>query len=172
MACIEELANVGEFNKTEDQLLVLIEKQVETELKLEEKFRELCEEVSNVVKEKEDVVEELERLNDEFAIAANSRGLFNRMLVYFDRENGKHLDFANGLHNLWAELLDCTNERQLFITEPEGLCLSVMTYKILKFLNEVLNHDVIQLLELRKMIVGTHQQVSRKIALIETIRSL
>ncbi|GKE58549.1 hypothetical protein Tco_1497734 [Tanacetum coccineum] len=63
MACIEELANVGEFNKTEDQLLVLIGKQVETELKLEEKFRELCEEVSNVVKEKEDVVEELERLN-------------------------------------------------------------------------------------------------------------
>ncbi|GJS32847.1 hypothetical protein Tco_0531229 [Tanacetum coccineum] len=47
---------------------------------------------------------------DELAVAANSRGLFNGMLVYFDRENGKDLDFANGLHNLWAELLERTNE--------------------------------------------------------------
>ncbi|GJY10994.1 hypothetical protein Tco_0379179 [Tanacetum coccineum] len=80
---------------------------------------------------------------DELAVAANSRGLFNGMLVYFDRENKKDLEFAN-----------------------------VMTYKILKFLNKVQNHDVIQLLELRKIIVGTHRQVSRKIALIETIRTL
>ncbi|GKF37368.1 hypothetical protein Tco_0114126, partial [Tanacetum coccineum] len=35
----------------------------DTELKLKEKFRELCEEVSNVVKEMEDVVHELERLS-------------------------------------------------------------------------------------------------------------
>nr|GEU45227.1 hypothetical protein [Tanacetum cinerariifolium] len=60
MACIAELAK---FNKIEDQLLVLIERQVEIELKLEEKFRELCEEVSNVVEEREDVVQELERLS-------------------------------------------------------------------------------------------------------------
>ncbi|GKC61060.1 serine--tRNA ligase, partial [Tanacetum coccineum] len=42
-------------------MLVLTGRQVETELKLQEKFRELCEEVSTVVKEKEEVVEELER---------------------------------------------------------------------------------------------------------------
>ncbi|GJV99721.1 hypothetical protein Tco_1554973 [Tanacetum coccineum] len=36
---------------------------MDTELKLEEKFRELCEEVSNFVKESEDVVQELERLS-------------------------------------------------------------------------------------------------------------
>ncbi|GJZ54696.1 hypothetical protein Tco_0609581 [Tanacetum coccineum] len=88
----------------------------------------------------------------ELAVAANSRGLFNGMLVYFDQENGKDLDFANGLYNLWAELLERTNERQLFITKLEGLCPSFMTYKILKFLNEVQKHDLIQLLELRKMI--------------------
>ncbi|GJS61971.1 hypothetical protein Tco_0656755 [Tanacetum coccineum] len=108
---------------------------------------------------------------DELAIATNSRELFNGMLVYFDRENGKDLDFANGLHNLWAKLLERTNERQLFITELEVLCPSVMTYKILKFLNKVKKHDLIQLLDVRKMIVGTYQQVSRKIALIATIRS-
>ncbi|GKB48805.1 hypothetical protein Tco_0899558 [Tanacetum coccineum] len=59
---------------------------------------------------------------DELVVAAISRGLFNGMLVYFDRENGKDIDFANGLHNLWAELLERTNERQLFITELKGLC--------------------------------------------------
>nr|GEV63262.1 hypothetical protein [Tanacetum cinerariifolium] len=105
---------------------------------------------------------------EELAIAANFRGLFNEMLVYFDRENGKDLDFANGLHNLWAELLERTNKGQLFITELE----SVMMYKILKFLNVVQKHDLIQLLELRQMIIGTYRQVSRKIVLIETIRSL
>ncbi|GJY58632.1 hypothetical protein Tco_0458524 [Tanacetum coccineum] len=107
---------------------------------------------------------------DELAVAANSWGLFNGMLVFFDSENGKDLDFANGLHNLWAKFLERTNERQLFITELECLCPSVMTYKIFKFQNEVQKHDLIQLLELRKMIVGTYRQVSRKIALIETIR--
>ncbi|GKC84390.1 hypothetical protein Tco_1140107, partial [Tanacetum coccineum] len=50
---------------------------------------------------------------DELAVAANSWGLFNGMLVFFDSENGKDLDFANGLHNLWAKLLERTNERQL-----------------------------------------------------------
>ncbi|GJW20374.1 hypothetical protein Tco_0030996 [Tanacetum coccineum] len=63
MACIEEIAKDAKFNKTEDQLLVLIMRQVETKLKLEEKFRELCEEVSNFVKKSEDVVQELERLS-------------------------------------------------------------------------------------------------------------
>ncbi|GJW83480.1 hypothetical protein Tco_0156625 [Tanacetum coccineum] len=195
MACIEEIAKDAKFNKIEDQLLVLIRRQVETQLKLEEKFQDICEEVSNFVKESEDVMMTNEshlsvhekhifvsKMNlgtlanfprlEELAVAANYRGLFNGMLVYFDRENGKDLDFANGLHNLWAELLERTNERQLFITELEGLCPSVMTYKILKFLNEVQNHDVIQLLEHRKMIVGTHRQVLRKISLIETIMSL
>nr|GEZ36846.1 hypothetical protein [Tanacetum cinerariifolium] len=63
MACIEEIAKDAKFNKIKDQLLVLIGRQVKTELKLEEKFRELCEEVSNFVKEMEDVVHELERLS-------------------------------------------------------------------------------------------------------------
>ncbi|GJZ33421.1 hypothetical protein Tco_0578857 [Tanacetum coccineum] len=66
MTCIEELAKGVKFNKIDDQLLVLIERQVEIELKLEEKFRELCEEVSNVVEEREDVVQELERLSGNY----------------------------------------------------------------------------------------------------------
>ncbi|GJX92051.1 hypothetical protein Tco_0345377 [Tanacetum coccineum] len=60
MACIEEIAKDAKFIKIEDQLLVLIRRQVETELMLKEKFRDICEEVSNFVKEGEDVVHELE----------------------------------------------------------------------------------------------------------------
>ncbi|GJT07062.1 hypothetical protein Tco_0841524 [Tanacetum coccineum] len=109
---------------------------------------------------------------DELAVAANSRGLFDGMLVYFDRENAKDLDFVNGLHNLWAKLLERTNERQLFITEMKGLRPSVKRYKILECLHEVQKQDLIKLLELRKVILGKYRQLSRKIALIETIRSL
>ncbi|GJX51869.1 hypothetical protein Tco_0885186 [Tanacetum coccineum] len=54
-------------------MLVLIGKQVETEFKLEEKFRELCEEVSIVVKEREDVVEELERLSGNHVTKESAR---------------------------------------------------------------------------------------------------
>ncbi|GJS53089.1 hypothetical protein Tco_0626451 [Tanacetum coccineum] len=62
MACIEEIAKDAKFIKIED-LLGLIRRQMETELMLEEKFRDLCEEVSNFVKESEDVVKGLERLS-------------------------------------------------------------------------------------------------------------
>nr|GEU69694.1 hypothetical protein [Tanacetum cinerariifolium] len=64
MSCIEELANAAKSNKIKDEMLVLLGRQVETELKLKEKFRELCNEVPTVVKEKKDVVEDLERLSD------------------------------------------------------------------------------------------------------------
>nr|GEW00446.1 hypothetical protein [Tanacetum cinerariifolium] len=41
MACIEKIAKDSKLIKIEDQLLVLIKRQVETELMLEEKFREI-----------------------------------------------------------------------------------------------------------------------------------
>nr|GEV56635.1 zinc finger, GRF-type [Tanacetum cinerariifolium] len=66
MSCTEELANAAKSNKIKDQMLVLMGRQVETELKLKEKFRELCEEVSTVVKEREDVIEELEILSGNY----------------------------------------------------------------------------------------------------------
>nr|GEW15357.1 hypothetical protein [Tanacetum cinerariifolium] len=63
MACIEEIAKDAKLNENDDQLLVLIKRQVETELMLEKKFRYLCEKVSNFVEESEDVVKEIERLS-------------------------------------------------------------------------------------------------------------
>ncbi|GJX68786.1 hypothetical protein Tco_0304513 [Tanacetum coccineum] len=63
-------------------------------------------------------------LLDKLAVAANSKGLFEGMLVYCDRENARDLEFANGLDNLWVELLERTNKRQLFITELGGFVSS------------------------------------------------
>nr|GEV16354.1 hypothetical protein [Tanacetum cinerariifolium] len=73
MACIEELEKTTKPKNIEDQMLVLMRRQVETELKLEKNFRELCEEVSNAVKEREDVVEELERLSGSHVVKESTR---------------------------------------------------------------------------------------------------
>ncbi|GKC17216.1 hypothetical protein Tco_1013998 [Tanacetum coccineum] len=62
-ACIEEIAKDAKLIEIDDQLLILIKRQVETELMLEEKFRDLCDKVSNFVKKIEDVVKEVERLS-------------------------------------------------------------------------------------------------------------
>ncbi|GJR93550.1 hypothetical protein Tco_0265724 [Tanacetum coccineum] len=80
------------------------------------------------------------------------------MLVYCDRENARDLEFANSLDNLWVELLERTNERQLFITELEGLCPLAKRYKILECLNEDQKQDLIHLLEIRKVILRKYRQ--------------
>ncbi|GKB30228.1 hypothetical protein Tco_0869629 [Tanacetum coccineum] len=133
----------------------------------EEKFRDQCEEVSNFVKEIEDMVKEVERLS--------CKDVTKELFVCSDvdkTENARDLEFANGLDNLWVELLERTNERQLFITELEGLCPSAKRYKILECLNEDQKQDLIQLMEIKKVILRKYRQVSRKIALIEKIKSL
>nr|GEV24420.1 integrase, catalytic region, zinc finger, CCHC-type, peptidase aspartic, catalytic [Tanacetum cinerariifolium] len=81
IVCIEELAKAVRSNKIKDQMLVLTRRQVETELKLAEKFRELGEEVSTVVKEREDVVEELERLSANHMAEETDRLLRRRKTV-------------------------------------------------------------------------------------------
>nr|GEW71188.1 hypothetical protein [Tanacetum cinerariifolium] len=59
MNCAKD-ANVIDID---DQLLMLIKRQMETGLMLEEKFRDLCEEVSNFVKLIQDEVKKVERLS-------------------------------------------------------------------------------------------------------------
>ncbi|GJY47230.1 hypothetical protein Tco_0436293 [Tanacetum coccineum] len=175
MNCIEEIAKDAKVIEIDNQLLVLIKRQVKTELMLEEKFKDLCEEVSNFVKEIKDEVKEVERLSCKDMAKETVRLLRRgqkRMLVYCDRENARDLKFANGLDNLCVELLERTNERQLFITELEGLCPSAKRYEILECLNEDQKQDLIQLLDIRKVILRKYRQVSRKIALIMKIKSL
>nr|GEU68273.1 hypothetical protein [Tanacetum cinerariifolium] len=109
---------------------------------------------------------------EELVVAVNSRSSFDEMLVYFERETAKDLEFAAGLRNLWVELLERTNERQLFITELEGLRPSIMSYKRLEFLRKVQKKNVLKLLELRKMIVETYVQVHKKIDYVSVMRTL
>ena len=78
MACIEEIERMQSLLKLMINLIVLIKRQVETELMLEEKFRDLCEEVSNFVKEIEDVVKEVERLSCK-DVAKKTVRLFRRV---------------------------------------------------------------------------------------------
>ncbi|GJW01001.1 hypothetical protein Tco_1556252 [Tanacetum coccineum] len=62
------------------------------------------------------------------AVAANSRSLFDRMMLYFERETSIDFDFAADLHNLWVQFIDYTNNRKLFISKLDGLPPSMMSY--------------------------------------------
>ncbi|GKB26668.1 hypothetical protein Tco_0866069 [Tanacetum coccineum] len=97
------------------------------------------------------------------AMAANSRSLFDRMMLYFEKETSIDFNFAADLHNLWVQFIDCTNDRKLFISELDGLPPSVMSYNCCRFLYQVQENDFIKLLELRKMIVETYIYIERKI---------
>ncbi|GJW57034.1 hypothetical protein Tco_0103765 [Tanacetum coccineum] len=108
---------------------------------------------------------------DALAVDANFRGLFEGMLVYCDLENARDPEFANGLHNLWVELLERTNERQQFITELEGLYPSAKRYKILESLNEDQKQDLIHLLELRKVILGKYRHILGNAAILFDVKT-
>ncbi|GJX54039.1 hypothetical protein Tco_0282408 [Tanacetum coccineum] len=57
-------------------------------------------------------------------VAANSRSLFDRMMLYFKRETSIDFDFAADLHNLWVQFIDRTNDKKLFITELDIASIS------------------------------------------------
>ncbi|GKC06156.1 hypothetical protein Tco_0997766 [Tanacetum coccineum] len=107
MACIEELAKAAKSNKIDVQMLVLLERQVETGLKLEQKFRELCEEVSTVVKEKKDVIDELERLSGNH-VAKESACLLRRR---------QKRDLVTCLHIIVNESHISVREKHTFVSK-------------------------------------------------------
>ncbi|GJY23264.1 hypothetical protein Tco_0396922 [Tanacetum coccineum] len=74
---------------------------------------------------------------EELAVVADSRFLFDGMLVYFERETAIDLEFEFDLHNLWVSLIDCTNDRKTFITELEGVPPSMMSYNCCVILYKV-----------------------------------
>nr|GEY32902.1 hypothetical protein [Tanacetum cinerariifolium] len=83
MTCIEEIAKDAKLIENDNQLLVLIKRQVDTELMLEKKFRYLCEKVSNFVEESENVVKEVERLS--------CKDVANKTICLFRREQKREL---------------------------------------------------------------------------------
>ena len=68
MARLEELANAAKSTNIEDQMLMLIRRQVNDDKKLENKLRALCLEVANTLKDGEEVIEELERLRGDLVV--------------------------------------------------------------------------------------------------------
>ncbi|GJU32436.1 hypothetical protein Tco_1176025 [Tanacetum coccineum] len=58
---LQELATAAKSTMMVDQVLVLTEKEIDKELKLEVKFRDLCSELANAVKNKAKYIEKLKR---------------------------------------------------------------------------------------------------------------
>ncbi|GJY82189.1 hypothetical protein Tco_0494940 [Tanacetum coccineum] len=161
MACIEEITKDAEFNKIEDQLIVLIRRQLETKLMLEEKFRELCEEVFNFVKESKDVVQELERLSSNYVAKKTVRLLRRGQSMIGDNAD---LEFADGLSQPWDVLYIRVNELRMLSSELNvfGGPLAVQCAEFLKQLSQT---DVLRMLLLRKKIAEVPMQMGIMIRL-------
>nr|GEV44485.1 hypothetical protein [Tanacetum cinerariifolium] len=106
------------------------------------------------------------------AVAANSRSLFDRMMLYFERETSIGFDFVTDLHNLWVQFIDCTNDRKLFISELDGLPPSVMSYNCCRFLHQLQENDFIKLLELRKLIAETYSELHKKLGFVSVMKNI
>ncbi|GJR78216.1 hypothetical protein Tco_0149001 [Tanacetum coccineum] len=109
---------------------------------------------------------------DELVVAANSMSLFNVMMLYFETETTNDLEFVAGLHNLWVQFINRTNDRKLFIIELEGVPSSLMSYNCCQFLHQVQQNDSIKLLELRKMIIETYREVHKKIDFVSIMENI
>ncbi|GJS25577.1 hypothetical protein Tco_0454209 [Tanacetum coccineum] len=66
-------------------------------------------------------------------MSANSRSIFDGMMVYIKRETKIVLEFAANLHNLGVQFIDRTNDRKLFISELEGVSTSLMSNNCCQF---------------------------------------
>nr|GEX17925.1 putative ribonuclease H-like domain-containing protein [Tanacetum cinerariifolium] len=106
------------------------------------------------------------------AVAANSRSIFDGMMVYFERETTIDLEFAAILHNLWVQFIDRTNDRKLFISKLEGVPTSLMSYNCYQFLHQIQDNEFINLLELRKMIAETYHQMHKRIDFVSVMKRL
>ncbi|GKE40088.1 hypothetical protein Tco_1463493 [Tanacetum coccineum] len=105
-------------------------------------------------------------------MTANSRSLFDGMMLYFEMETTNDHEFAADLHNLWVQFIDRTNDRKLFISKLEGVPSSLMSYNCCQFLHQVQHNDSIKLLELRKMIAETYREVHKKIDFVSLMKNM
>ncbi|GJX95940.1 hypothetical protein Tco_0351738 [Tanacetum coccineum] len=109
---------------------------------------------------------------DELVVAANSRSLFNAIMLYFESEMANDLEFAFDLHNLWVQFIDRTNDRKLFISELEGVPSSLMSYNCCQFLHQVQQNDSIKFKTLREMIAETYREVHKKIDFVSVMKNM
>nr|GEV39259.1 hypothetical protein [Tanacetum cinerariifolium] len=199
MAFIEKIAKDAKLIKIDDQLLVLIKRQVETELMFEEKFRDLCEEVSNFVKESEDVVKEVERLSckdvaketvrllrrgqkhdlykmtrlpmmvNESHLSVREKHTFISKMNLGTIEINADLQFAVGLSQLWDVLYNRVNEMKMLSFEL-NLFSGPLAVQCAEYLKQLSQAELLRMLELRRMIAEVHIQVHKKIDFLTVLR--
>ena len=91
-------------------------------------------------------------LLEELAVAANSTELPYKMTLYFDRETDREVKYAKTLFVAYQELRDIVAERNKLMCEMEIGRPSLQIFKCLEHMKKLNQSDVIQLLELKKMI--------------------
>nr|GEW72325.1 hypothetical protein [Tanacetum cinerariifolium] len=138
MNCIEEIAKDAKVIEIDNQLLVLIKRQVDTELMLGEKFRDLCEGVSYFVKDIKDVVKEVERLSCKDV-----------------REINADLQFVVGLSQPWDVLYNRVNEIKMLSSEL-NLFGGPLAVQCAEYLKQLSKSEVLRMLELMKTIAEVH----------------
>nr|GEU55308.1 organelle RRM domain-containing protein 6, chloroplastic-like [Tanacetum cinerariifolium] len=124
MNCIEEIAKDAKVIEIHNQLLVLIKRQTETEMMLEEKFIDLCKEGELYM------MTRLQMMVDESHVSVRGKHTF--------REINADLQFAVGLSRLWDVLYNRVNEIRMLSSELNlfGGPLAVQCAEYLKQLSK------------------------------------
>lgn len=114
MARLEELANAAKSTMMKYQMLGLIRREVDNDIKLEKKLRELYEEVTATLKDRGEVIEKLERLLGNL-VAVES-------VCVLKRVQKRDLEKATRFQIMVAECHLSAHEKLLFATKiNEGL---------------------------------------------------
>ncbi|GKE41670.1 hypothetical protein Tco_1468954, partial [Tanacetum coccineum] len=106
----QELATAAKFTMIVDQVLMLMEREIDKELKLEEKFRDLCSEMASTVKNKVVYIEDLERypwLQDNVEATETAR-----VLKYAQKRN---MEKVTGLQIMMDQSLLGVHEKLIFV---------------------------------------------------------
>nr|GEX72716.1 putative LRR receptor-like protein kinase [Tanacetum cinerariifolium] len=102
---LQELATAVKFTMMVDQVLVLMEKEIDKELKLGVKLRDLCLEQANTVKNRAKYIEELERyprLLDNVEAVKTARVLKHVQQKDMEKDEMLEPGFDPGTCGLWA----------------------------------------------------------------------
>ncbi|GJX61147.1 hypothetical protein Tco_0294047 [Tanacetum coccineum] len=105
----------------------------------------------------------------ELVAVGNFNNLTDAMSVYIQREINAYLQFTVGLSQLWDVLYSKVNEYKL-LTSELNVFGGPLAVQCVEFLKQLSQHEVLKILELRKMIAEVHLQVRRKIDFLTVMR--
>lgn len=108
-------------------------------------------------------------LLQELAAARNSNNLFDAIIVYIERKIQAHFHFASVLNTLWEILYNRVNEQKMLIAELI-MFGGTLALQCVEFCKQSSKADVIQMLEIRKVIGEVHVEVHKLIDFVTLIR--